>query len=65
MTEEMQVIYALSRAMYISLCDHKGFTPHPEPYLDAGTTRYAEIAVRMLGYDNNTLDMIQEANQNV
>ena len=50
---EDQVILALGRRFYLNYCDRKGWDPHPFPYCDAASLRYAQIAVGMLGYDDD------------
>jgi len=59
MNEDTMVKYTLARKLYLSLCEHKGFEPHEEPYIDPGTMRYAAIAVDMLGFDDMVLDTIK------
>lgn len=51
-----QVIHALARRMYESFCEHRAWTPHPYPYVDAGSIRNATLAVDMLGYSDDVLE---------
>lgn len=50
---EGAVIHALARRFYFSFCEKKGWTPHPFPYCDADSIRYARIAVDYLGFDDD------------
>lgn len=57
---EDSVIHALARRFYFSFCEKKGWTPHPFPYCDADSIRYARIAVDYLGFDE-TIDVTDPA----
>ena len=48
-----QVVHALARRFYLDYCHRKGWDPHPFPYCDAASIRYAEIAVGHLGYEDD------------
>jgi len=60
MNKDMMVTYKLSRKMYLSLCEHKGFKPREEPYIDHAMMVYAKIAVDTLGYDDVVLRQLNE-----
>lgn len=49
---EGKVIHHLARELYLSFCQHKGWTPNRWPYVDEGSLRAAEVAVNILGYDD-------------
>ena len=42
-----------ARGEKVSSCEKKGWTPHPFPYCDADSIRYARIAVDYLGFDDD------------
>jgi hypothetical protein len=62
--EELEVRYLLGRKFYMNLCEHKGFTPRPHPYIDTAMNEYANIAVSMLGYDDEAIARLKAGEYN-
>lgn len=50
---EAEVIHALARRFYLDYSNRKGWIPHPYPYCDPASIRYAEIAVAYLGFEDD------------
>ena len=63
-TEEREVRYLLGRELYMNLCEHKGFKPRPHPYIDPAMNEYANIAVNMLGYDDEAIARLKAGGYN-
>ena len=57
--QDAYVAQLLGRVMHHSWCDHKNSTPRKYPYVDAGSQDYANIAVRMLGYDEDAISELE------
>ena len=62
--EELEVRYLLGRKLYMNLCEHKGFKPRPHPYIDTAMNEYANIAVNMLGYDDEAIARLKAGEYN-
>ena len=62
--EEIEVRYLLGRKFYMNLCEHKGFVPRPHPYIDTAMNEYANIAVTMLGYDDEAIARLKAGEYN-
>ena len=56
--EVMQDTYVrglLARLMYLRLCSFKGYEPRGGMYADAGSRDYADLAIDVLGYDDESV----------
>tara|TARA_R110000822_G_scaffold310068_1_gene441128 strand:+ start:759 stop:959 length:201 start_codon:yes stop_codon:yes gene_type:complete len=62
--QEIEVRYLLGRKFYMNLCEHKGFEPRPHPYIDTAMNEYANIAVTMLGYDDEAITRLKAGEYN-
>ena len=51
----------LARLMYLRLCEYKNYTPRSGMYADAGSRDYADLAIDVLGYDDEAVDEIGKA----
>lgn len=57
--QDAYVAQLLGRVMHHAWCDHKNTKPRKYPYVDAGSQDYAMIAVRFLGYDDETVGLLE------
>ncbi len=60
MNDELKVQYLMGRVLYERFCEFKGFKPRPQPYSDPAMLDYAVLAVDMLGYDDSSIEKLQE-----
>lgn len=50
----------LARAMYHKWCEFKNFPPKRFPYVSDGSIDYADTAIEMLGYDDESITIMEE-----
>ena len=60
MEDEKLVEWALARRLYSQLCEYKGWTPNPAPYVDKGSKSIAATALDFLGYDDDLVTRLRE-----
>lgn len=51
----------LARLMYLRLCTYKGYEPRGGMYADAGSRDYADLAIDVLGYDDESVVEMEKA----
>ncbi len=58
--QDAYVKLLLGRVMHYAFCEHKRSTVNRKfPYIDGGSIEYADIAVRLLGYDDDAVDELK------